>query len=77
MIETICQVAIMIFGCSSIWLISRKESWRRWGFILGLLGQPFWIYTSYIHAQWGVFALSFWFTYCWGSGVYNFWYKDT
>jgi carbohydrate-binding DOMON domain-containing protein len=42
----ISQIAIMIFGASAIWFVSRTEKWKRWGYILGLCGQPFWIYTT-------------------------------
>ena len=70
--DTIAQVGIGIFGCSAIWLVGRKESWRKWGYLLGLCGQPFWIYTTVTHQQWGILALSVWYAYSWAQGVWNY-----
>ena len=66
------QLGIMVFGCPSIWLVGRKEAWRKWGYALGLCSMPFWFYTTYTNEQWGIFILSFWYLYAWGQGVYNF-----
>lgn len=74
-IDTICQVFIFILGGSAIWLVGRKEKWRRWGYIIGLLGQPFWIYTSIHNKQWGILILSLWYGYAWAQGIWNFWVK--
>ena len=68
------QIGIMIFGCSAIWLVGRREDWRKWGYALGLCSQPFWFYTAYTHAQWGILILSLWYTYSWAQGAYNFIY---
>ena len=67
----------MIFLCGSlaIWFVSRKEDWKRWGYIIGLIGQPFWIYTAYQQHQWGLFLLTLIYTYSWSQGIYNYWIK--
>ena len=69
------QVAIIIFSCGAIWLLAQKGSLIRWGHIVGMLGQPFWFYTTYKHAQWGMFLCTVWFTYCYGQGIWNYWLK--
>lgn len=71
----ICQIAILLFGCSSIWLVGRKEHWKRWAYIIGLLGQPFWIYTTLSTKQYGMFVLTLFYTYSWAQGIYNYWIK--
>lgn len=71
----IAQVGIMIFGASAIWFVGRKESWKRWGYILGLLGQPFWIYSSVVNEQWGILIMTLFYTYSWSQGIYNYWIK--
>lgn len=71
----IAQIAIIIFGCSAIWFVGRKEQWKKWGYILGLCGQPFWLYTSFTEKQWGIFILSIFYTYSWAQGIYNYWIK--
>ncbi|MCL5991388.1 MAG: hypothetical protein M1419_04730 [Bacteroidetes bacterium] len=71
----IIQIIIFITSASAIWLVSRKEDWRRWGYIIGLIGQPFWLYSTFVNEQWGIFLLTFVFTYSWGQGVWNYWVR--
>jgi len=71
----IFQILIFVFGASAIWFVSRKEKWKRVGYILGLLGQPFWIITSVEKEQWGILALSLFYIYSWSQGIYNYWIK--
>lgn len=71
--ETISQIWIILFGCAAVWLVGRREAWRRWGYILGLCSQPAWIYTAWQHKQWGILILSLWYAYAWSQGIYNYW----
>ncbi len=64
-----------MLGSTSIWLVSRTEKWSRWGYIIGLMSQPFWFYNSYINEQWGILLMSCFYTYSWSQGVYNYWIK--
>ena len=64
------QFFILIFSCSSIFLFSTKKHFK-YGFILGLCGQPFWIYTAWTAGQWGVFLVSIWFTVSHIRGITN------
>lgn len=68
MTEDIRQAAILVFSCLSIWALSGKR--YRLGFISGLCGQPFWIWTAWEAGQWGVFLVSLWFT---GNHVRGLW----
>lgn len=72
----VIQTVIFILGALSIWLISRKEKWKRWGYITNLIGQPFWIYVTYIQEQWGMFALSIFYVYTCFQGIYFYWIKE-
>jgi hypothetical protein len=72
----ISQIAIMIFGASAIWLVSRKEKWNRWGYILGMCGQPFWIYTTIQNEQWGILIMTLVYAYSWAQGIWNYWIKN-
>jgi hypothetical protein len=74
--NTISQILIMLLGCSAIWLVGRKENWRRWGFIAGFLAQPFWMYTTIHNHQWGILAMTFFYTFSWMQGIYNYWIKE-
>lgn len=66
------QIGIFIFGVSAILLIGLKdEKLRKWGFVCGLLSQPFWFYTTWKAGQWGIFAMSFVYAYSWANGFRN------
>ena len=43
----------------------------RWGFVIGLVTQPFWFYTSFRHRQWGIFIASIFYAFGWAMGVYR------
>ncbi len=70
------QIIILVFGCSAIWLVGRKEHWKKWGYLCGLLSQPFWFYTLVKNDQWGLFILCCWYTYAWGQGTWNYVLRD-
>lgn len=65
----------IIISCTSVaaWLISRKDDQRKWGFVIGLAGQPFWFWStlSANPVQAGVLAVSLFWTYCYTRGIYN------
>lgn len=73
MYEIISQAAIFVLGAGAIVLIGKKN---KWGFVLGLLSQPFWFITSYINEQWGVFMVSIIYTISWWLGIYEWFYKE-
>ena len=48
------QLAILVTGVIAVWLTQHKrECWRRWACIFGLLAQPFWFYAAWKAEQWG------------------------
>lgn len=70
----IVQTAILILSGAAIWLVGRRNSWvRRWGYVVGLISQPFWLYAAYKAQQWGIFLLSIWYVWAWLSGIYEHW----
>lgn len=69
------QIGIAVLGVSAVGLSQAKSpKARRWAPIFGVLGQPFWFYTTFVAEQWGIFALTFLYTAAWGRGVYNGWF---
>lgn len=74
--DQINQIAIPLFGCTAIWFVSRKEKWKRWGYIFGVIGQPFWLIETFRSEQWGIFFMCLWYTYSWGQGIWNYWIKE-
>lgn len=73
MYDFISQAAILILGAGAIILVAKKN---KWGFVLGLLSQPFWYITAYVNGQWGVFLVSFIYTASWSYGIYEWFFKD-
>ena len=65
------QAVILVLGAAAIWLVGRKEAWRKWGYVAGLMSQPFWLYTTWTNGQYGMFILSVWYVYAWAQGWYN------
>lgn len=65
----ISQVAIVLFSGASVWAFAGGR--HRAGFILGLLGQPFWIYSTAVGEPWGMLAVSLWFTANYVRGLVN------
>ena len=71
--DLIAQIGVSIFGIAAIVLVSRKN---KWGFLFGLLSQPFWFITSFVNKQWGVFFLTIIYTFSWAYGIYEWFYKS-
>ena len=70
----ISQMAIAITGIISVWLSQDTcTSRRKYACWFGLAGQPFWFYVSYTEQQWGIFLLSFIYTFAWMRGFKNYW----
>lgn len=67
--NTLSQTMILLCSCTSIWLLAGRH--KRLGFMVGLMGQPFWLITSYSAGQWGVFITSLWFTMNHVRGIWN------
>lgn len=68
------QLFIALFGVTAIWLSQdKRESYRKYACILGLLGQPFWFYATYQAEQWGIFALCFIYALSWAKGLNHYW----
>ncbi|MBD3354895.1 hypothetical protein GF361_02830 [Candidatus Woesearchaeota archaeon] len=71
-LDLISQIGITIFGVSAIVLIAKKN---KWGFVVGLISQPFFFITSIINKQWGLFILSILYTFSWLFGIYEWFFK--
>lgn len=73
MTDLIVQIVLAILSVSAIILVARKN---KWGFVFGLVSQPFWFITSYRNEQWGIFFISIVYTFSWAYGVYEWFWKD-
>jgi len=73
MLEIISQAAIFVLGTIAIILVAKKN---KWGFVVGMLSQPFWFISSFINQQWGIFFVSIVFTISWAYGIYEWFFKN-
>jgi len=72
-LDFIAQIGVAVFGIVAIILVAKKN---KWGFVFGLASQPFWLLTSYLNKQWGVFLLSIIYVFSWAFGLYEWFFKD-
>jgi hypothetical protein len=53
------QLFIGVIGLIAIFLVTRQDPLlRRWGNVVGIVGQPFWILETFKSQQWGMLFLS-------------------
>lgn len=68
------QIAIALLGVLAVWLSqARSTGVRRWACILGLLGQPLWLYASWKAGQWALFAVAVLLSLAWIRGLWVHW----
>jgi hypothetical protein len=70
------QIGIVIFGVLAVFLSQdRRESYRKWAPIFGMLGQPFWFYAAITADQPGVVFVCVLYTLSWMRGILNYWIR--
>ncbi len=70
------QAFLLVTGGVAIWLTQQSnESWKKYAALFGITGQPAWFYSAYTAEQWGILALTTFYTYAWCQGIYNNWIK--
>lgn len=70
---TLDQVMIPLTGLVAAWVVQDTRGHvRRWACIIGLLGQPFWFYSTWTASQWGTFILVVGYTVSFLRGLWNF-----
>lgn len=68
------QVFIGLTGVIALWLVNdKRDEYRRWGPVFGMLGQPFWFYATWKAQQWGIFVLCGLYTLSWAKGLWTHW----
>lgn len=71
------QAIILISSCVAIFLIRYGQKHRvdraaMIGCMIGLVGQPFWLASTALAGQWGMFLVSCWFTLQYLDGCCGF-----
>lgn len=71
-LSNICQWVVMIMGAVTIWFLAQKKPWMRWGYVIGLLSEPFWMITTYYSKQYGIMVLTLIYGFCYALGIRNY-----
>jgi hypothetical protein len=65
------QALIFISGAAAIWMTQSDSAvLRQWAPVIGLAGQPFWLYTTIKAQQFGMTLLTLIYTAAWIKGVF-------
>ncbi len=77
MLDYIVQAVMVLTGASAIALLAfERKKVSRWGWLCGTLGAPFWLYATWPFGgewdNWGIFALSVWYTGHYVKGLWTF-----
>lgn len=70
-VDALLQAAILALSLASVALVSTTGEWHRWGFVVGLASQPFWLIATWRARQWGMLALSIFYVGFWTQGIAN------
>jgi hypothetical protein len=65
-IEIVSQIGIAVLTVLSLFSLAHKR--YTMGFVFGLLSEPFWLYSTYSGALWGMFIVVVCTT---GSNIYG------
>jgi nicotinamide riboside transporter PnuC len=65
LIDIILQLIIAVLGIITIYLLAEK---KRAGFMIGLISEPFWLWSSWNNKQWGIVFLCFVYAYLYWKG---------
>lgn len=68
------QLALAVFGLTALWMATGHSAGaRRWAPIVGLCGQPFWLWFAVSVQAWGLLALSLAYTAVYLRGAWVQW----
>ena len=62
---------MLVTALVSVALLNLSPRTQRWGALVGLLGQPAWLYLTQVTGEPGMFTASVFFTVCYGHGVWR------
>lgn len=74
MTTTIVQFSLAFFGLAALFMaMGTNARHQRWAPIVGLLGQPFWLWFSFTASAWGLLALSLAYSAVYARGAWVQW----
>lgn len=70
------QIAVLVCGLGALLLLTTETRWRRYGSIVGLIGQPFWMYATWQAGQAGAFLLSLMYAAVYARASFVVWKEE-
>lgn len=68
------QLALAAFGLTAMWLaMGHNPKARRWAPVVGLMGQPWWLWFAWSAQAWGLMALSLAYSAVYVRGIIVQW----
>ena len=71
MIDLAAQITATILSVVSIYLLSSTHKWRNWGFVPGVIANPFWMLTFWINGQYVLIFVAIIYLYYEARGIQN------
>jgi hypothetical protein len=68
-LDGLLQFAIAALSLAAMVMIASAGPLHKWGFVVGLVSQPFWILATWRARQWGMLALSIVYIFVWIFGI--------
>lgn len=76
MTSALIQLALAVFGLSALAMaLGKNPRHRKWAPIVGLLGQPFWLWFALRADAWGLLTLSLAYTAVYVYGAQAQWWR--
>lgn len=70
-LDTALQYVIVVLSLAAIYLVAQPGPAMKWGFVVGLISQPFWLTATWRQRQWGMFTVSLFYVPAWITGIAN------
>lgn len=68
------QIGIAVTGTVAVFLTqSTRPERRRYACLFGIVGQPFWFYSTYHAQQWGTLFICLIYATAWLKGLWTHW----
>ena len=68
-LDGVLQFVIAVLSITAMLMIATTGPVHKWGFVVGLVSQPFWILATWRARQWGMFGLSVIYVFVWIFGI--------
>lgn len=65
------QILIVALTAPGMWLAGGSPEQAKWGFVVLLAGQPFWLLATWRSRQLGIFLIAVIYTALWARAVFN------